>query len=173
MTAVAWGVVVALIVGVGNLVLAGFALRLSLDNRRHARAEPTRQRQQELRDQLRIVVEGARKEIVGVENLLTRGAVVPDEVPLEIRTALQVVEPLIKRLSDDRAGHQFSMVGFRVYFVGNHWEDLARAQPSDDEREGKQRRINAAETELRKSIDEAKPLLDARIAYLDAHDKGA
>ena len=172
MSAVAWGVVVALIVGVSNLALGGCALRLSLDNRRHARAEPARQVQRQLRDKLRDIVEAAGRDIADVERVLSLGNDVP-EVPPTIATAYDQIEPIHSRLSDENAGSLFRLVGGQLFLLANNWKELTRVQNQTYEPDSKARRVSAAEVTLRKRIDETKLLLDARIAYLDAHDKGA
>jgi len=192
MTAVAWGVVVALIVGVGNLALAGFTLRLSRENRQHAREEPIRQRQavleakqRELHEQLRMILENVGQELTDLRDTLRSGDDVPEWPTPGIARADNELARIARRLTDTHALAGICVTRADAARLVAYWLGASGVQRGTyvvsvetattgvgPEVSKRDRQVQAAHTELRDAVMTATVQVNKDIAYLDGLDRG-
>lgn len=177
MSAVAWGVVVAL-AGVGASVYWNWL------NWNRIKSEPARQKQRELHEQLRTIMKAVEVEIEGLTSALTAGREINEAPPPAVQTANDTCNDIARRLSNRKVAEQFETTGWTLSLLAHNWMwpawgqteiDRAAKQPQSGERDTEMRQLTvqlqARRAQLLNMAEKAVTEVKARLQYLDLYER--
>ncbi len=178
MSAVAWGVVVAI---VGMFVNLGF----NLDNRRRIDAEPGRQVQRQLNDEVRDILGRLKQELNELESDLRSGNDVAMPAGSGLKTAYDDLLRVCSRMTNRGFASEVMYTAAAIARVESYCVMSSSIQGAilqvsvETARSGagpelskRERQVQAARQDLREALKKATGQVKARIDYLDRIDRG-